>query len=81
MPGRRSRHSYPYARRLSGCVEGIADALVGRSGLAVDAVGIDLQQDGDAVTGAAGDLRGGHPGVEPQGNGGVPQVIRAACQR
>src|SRR5208337_2290813 len=43
--------------------EGVGDALVGGVGLAVDAVGVDLQQDGDAVPGAAGDLGGGHPGV------------------
>jgi hypothetical protein len=46
-------------------VEGVADALVGGPGLAVDAVGVDREQDGDAVAGAAGDLGGGHPGVQP----------------
>jgi hypothetical protein len=30
-------------------VEGVVDALVGGGGLAVDAVGVDLEQDGDAV--------------------------------
>jgi hypothetical protein len=40
--------------------EGVGDALVGGGGLAVDGVGVDLQQDGDAVPGAAGDLRRGH---------------------
>jgi hypothetical protein len=39
--------------------------VVGSGGLAVDAVGVDLEQDGDAVAGAAGDLGGGDPGVEP----------------
>src|SRR5450755_4204825 len=42
---------------------GVADAAVGGTGLAVDAVGVDLEQDGDAVPGAAGDLGGGHAGV------------------
>src|SRR6185437_13111584 len=42
--------------------EGVSDALVRGIGLAVDAVGVDLEQDGDAVPGAAGDLGGGHPG-------------------
>jgi hypothetical protein len=46
-------------------VEGVADALVGGAGLAVDAVGVDLEQDCDAVAGAAGDLGRGDPSVEP----------------
>jgi hypothetical protein len=46
--------------------EGVGDALVGGAGLSVDAVGVDLEQDGDAVPGAAGDLGRGHPGVQPQ---------------
>jgi hypothetical protein len=62
-------------------VEGVADALVGGGGLAVDAVGVDLEQDGDAVAGAAGDLGGGHAGVQPQGHGGVAQVVGSAGQR
>ena len=52
--------------------EGVGDALVGGVGLAVDAVGLDLEQDGDAVPGAAGDLGGGYPGVEPQRHRSVP---------
>ena len=32
--------------------------------LPVDAVRVDLEQDRDAVRGAAGDLGGGHPGVQ-----------------
>ena len=43
-------------------------------GLAVDAVGVDLEQDHDAVPGAAGDLGGRHPGVQPQGCGSVAQA-------
>ena len=45
--------------------EGIVDALVGGAGLAVDAVGVDLEQDGDAVAGAARDFGGGNAGVKP----------------
>src|ERR1017187_6793531 len=60
-----------------GC-EGVGDALVGGAGLAVDAVGVDLEQDGDAVPGAAGDFGGRDPGVQPQGHGGVAQVVGAA---
>jgi hypothetical protein len=52
-----------------GIAQGVGDALVGSVGLAVDAVGVDLQQDGDAVPGAAGDLGRGHPGVQPQAVG------------
>ncbi len=61
--------------------EGVGDALVGGVGLPVDAVGVDLEQDGDAVPGTAGDVGGGHPGVEPEGYGGVTQVEGAATQR
>src|SRR6185437_2135135 len=61
--------------------EGVSDALVRGIGLAVDAVGVDLQQDRDAVPSAARDFGGGHPGVEPQRNGGVPQVVGAAAER
>jgi hypothetical protein len=60
------------------CAVGIAqsfgDALVGGVSLPVDAVGVDLEQDGDAVPGAAGDLGRGHPGVQPQRHRRVPQV-------
>jgi hypothetical protein len=41
--------------------EGIGDALVGGGGLTVDAAGVDLEQNGDAVPGAAGYLGGGYP--------------------
>jgi hypothetical protein len=53
--------------------EGVGDALVGGGRLAVDAVCVDLEQDSDAVPGAAGDLGGGHPGVQPSDT--------AACRR
>jgi hypothetical protein len=49
-----------------GGTEGIGDAGVGDVGLAVDEVGVDLQQDGDAVPGAAGDLVGLYPEIQPQ---------------
>jgi hypothetical protein len=42
--------------------EGVGDALVGGVGLAVDAVGVHLQQDDEAVPGAAGDFGRGHAG-------------------
>ena len=70
-------------RALLGVLDakGDGDALVGRGGLAVDAVGVDLEQDGDAVPGATDDLSGGHPGVQPQRDGGVPQIIRTPAER
>ena len=61
--------------------EGVGDAPVGGISLPVYAVGVDLQQDRDAVPGAAGDLGGGHPGIQPQRHRRVPQVIRAAAER
>jgi len=63
--------------RLRLCVldaEGVGDALVGCVGLPVDAVGVDLQQDRDAVPSPAGDL----------GRGGTPELSHsetAACRR
>jgi hypothetical protein len=45
--------------------EGVDDALVGGISLTVNAVGVDLEQDRDAMPGAAGDLGGRYPGVQP----------------
>jgi hypothetical protein len=45
--------------------EGVGDAFVDGAGLAVDAVGVDREQDGDAVPGAAGDFGRRDSGVEP----------------
>ncbi|HTQ93880.1 MAG TPA: hypothetical protein VMK84_30725 [Streptosporangiaceae bacterium] len=42
---------------------------------------VDLLQDARAVPGAGGDLGGRASGVQPQGQGGVPQVIGAAGER
>src|SRR5690242_8004533 len=61
--------------------EGTVDALVGGVGLAVDAVGVDLEQDGDAVPGAAGDLCSGHARIQGQGHTGVPQVVGPGGER
>jgi len=61
--------------------ERVGDALAGGISLPVDAVGVDLEQDRDAVPGPAGDLGGGHPGVEPQRDSGVAQVVGAAAER
>jgi hypothetical protein len=55
--------------------------MVGGVGLPVDAVGVDLEQDGDAVPGAAGGLGRGYPGVEPQRDRRVAQVVGSAAKR
>jgi hypothetical protein len=49
----RSSNRAPQESLTAGFVQGVADALVGGAGLAVDAVGVDLEQDGDTVAGAA----------------------------
>jgi hypothetical protein len=70
--------SPPGSCSVSGGAEGVGDALVGGLSLPVDAVRVDLQQDGDAVPGAAGDLGRGHPRVQQQRHRSVAQV-RAGC--
>jgi hypothetical protein len=60
--------------------ESIGDPLVGGIRVPIDAVGVDLQQDRDAAPGAAGDLGGRHPGVQPQRHRRVPQVVGAATR-
>jgi hypothetical protein len=52
-------------RRWVPDVEGALDLPVGHLVLAVDAVGVGAEQDGDAVSGAGGDLGGRGPRVEP----------------
>jgi hypothetical protein len=47
----------------------------------VNAVDVGVVQDTDAVAGPRGDFGGFAGGVEPQGQGGVPQVVGAAGQR
>src|SRR3984957_14537537 len=66
MPARCRRLLHRRAGLALGGAEGGGNALLGGVGLPVDAVGVDLEQDGDTVPGAAGDLGSGHPGVEPQ---------------
>jgi hypothetical protein len=44
--------------------EGVGDELVGGVSLSVDAVGIDLEEDRDAVPRPAGDLGRRYPEVE-----------------
>jgi hypothetical protein len=50
--------------------------------LAVDALGVDLEQYGDALPGPLGDLGGRDAAVEPAGDAGMAQVVyarRASC--
>src|ERR1019366_8252640 len=54
-------------------VESVADALVGGSGLAVDAVGVDLEQDGHEV---ASDGAAGLTGAIEQA---FPAALRQRC--
>jgi hypothetical protein len=64
-----------------GCVEGVFDPLADGAFLAVGAVQVDLMQDAGAGPRPGGDFGGLAGGIEPQGQDGVPQVIRAARQR
>lgn len=61
--------------------EGLGDAALGDFVLAVDALGVDAQQDLDAVAGPLGDLGRRDAGVEPAGQAGVPQVVDALGER
>ena len=54
--------------------EDAANLLVEQVVVAVDAMGVDGEQDRDAVPGPGGDLGRVSSGVQPQRQGGVPQV-------
>jgi hypothetical protein len=62
-------------------VQGAVDEGVGGLFLAGDGVGVDGVQDRDAVPGAGGCFLGWHAGGDPQGQGGVAQVVGAADER
>jgi hypothetical protein len=49
--------------------------------LAVDALGVGLGKDVDAVPGSLGDLGSRDAGVEPKRHGGMPEVERDLRQR
>jgi len=61
--------------------EGFLDAPLGDGVLPAKALGVDLEQDGHAVTGPLGDLCGRDAAVEPCRDACVPEVVHAACQR
>src|SRR6478672_9955948 len=74
------RHSVIPVRAMGvseSCLDPLSDGLV----LSVDALGVDAEQDVDTVAGPLGDMGGGHAGVEPQGDRGMPKVVRAPGQR
>ena len=68
-------------RDAGACVKGVFDPLADGVFLAVGAVQVDLMQDTGAVADPRGDLRGRAAGVQPQRQGGVPQVVGAAGER
>jgi hypothetical protein len=59
-------------------VEGLFDLLADVVVVVVDAVLVGVVQDAGAVAGPGGDFGGLAGGVEPQGQGGVAQVVGAA---
>jgi len=59
----------------------LVDAALGGVVLAVDALGIDLEQDGDAVSGPLGDLGRWDASVEPGAYAGVTQIVDALGER
>jgi hypothetical protein len=56
---------------------GFLDTAFGFVLLAVDAPGVDPQQNIDAVAGPLGDLWRGHSGVQPSRDRRVPQIVGA----
>ena len=73
--------TYGHLWTICGRVQGYIDALLGAVLLSCDALGVDPQQDGDAVPCPFGDLGGRHASVEPKGHARVPQVVGTASQR
>jgi hypothetical protein len=61
--------------------ESFLDPLAGDVLLAVDAMHVDGLQDADAVPSSCGDFAGRGARAQPEGQGGVPQVVRPAGER
>jgi hypothetical protein len=53
----------------------MADPFVPQGFVAVDAAGVNAEEDVDAVPGAAGDFGGGHASVQRHGHPAVPEVV------
>ena len=73
-------HRWRFLRGARAGVKGVFDPLAADIFLAADAMHIDALQDVHAGARAGGDLGGRAAGVQPQGQGCVPQVVRAAGQ-
>src|SRR5690348_2382627 len=65
-------------RGFLGFAQGTVDLLVGLFSLAVEDLGVEAVEDGDAVSGAAGDFDGVDAGGEPEGNACVAIVIKSS---
>src|ERR1700720_2515770 len=61
--------------------ESFLDPLAGDVLLAVDAMHVDGLQDADAVPSPCGDYAGRGARAQPEGQGGVPQVVRPQGER
>ena len=68
-------------RDAGGWVEGVFDLLADDVAPAVDAVCVDVLQDVDAVPGSGGDFGRRAGCAQPQGQGGMPQVVGSAGER
>lgn len=62
-------------------MEPFGDEPVGVVLVAVDALGIDAKQDGDAMPGAPSALGYRHAGGQPERDPGVPGVVGALGER
>src|ERR1043165_8184780 len=65
-------------RDAGGWVEGVFDLLADDVAPTVDAVCVDVLQDVDAVPGSGGDFGRRAGCAQPQGQGGMPQVVGSA---
>jgi hypothetical protein len=63
------------------CGEYVRDPLVDDVLLAVDALGIDPEQDVHPMAGTGGHLWSGYAAVEPERDGRVSQVVRPPGER
>jgi len=62
-------------RTVAVLAQRLGDAALGYGVLAVDALGVDPEQDFDAVPCPRGYLGWWHPGVEPQRQAGATEIV------
>jgi hypothetical protein len=74
-------NTHPRPRSILPDGERFADPELGEFVLARDALGVDPQQDVYAVSGPLGHLGGVDAAVQPGGQAGMPQVVRAPGER